>query len=290
MSESLTLARRGEMARRPLRLTARGRLHRTLLAGCLLVGITAAMALAGVLAPPYDPLAMDIPARLRPPGPAHWCGTDQYGRDILSRILGGGSLALSVGLAAVGIGVGVGASLGLLAGFYGGWFEEVLMRVMDALLAFPAILLAIAIVAVLGPGEANAMLAIGIVNVPIFARLARSSALSLKALGYVEAARAIGGSDLHILRRHILPNSLPPLLVQASVSFASALLAEASLSYLGLGAQPPAPSWGRMLYEARGFMEQAPWAAFFPGLALALAVLGFNFLSDGLRDLLDPRR
>jgi len=190
----------------------------------------------------------------------------------------------------VGIGLGGGVIIGTVAGFYGGLLGEALMRLMDALFAFPAILLAIAVIGALGPGHLNAMLAIGVVNVPVFARLTRASVLAVRGEGYVEAARAVGGTDLHILWRHILPNSLSPLLVQASVSFATAILAEASLSYLGLGTQPPLPSWGKMLEEARLFMGRGPWLAIFPGLAIALTVLGFNFLGDGLRDYLDPRR
>ena len=263
--------------------------------GPLLVGggvIVLAMAVVAVLgrfAPPHDPTAMDIAARLQPPGAAHLFGTDQYGRDILSRVMGGAGIALSVGVVAVGIGLGGGTIIGAVAGFYGGLLGEALMRLMDALFAFPAILLAIAVVGALGPGHVNAMLAIGVVNVPVFARLTRASVLAVREEGYVEAARAVGGTDLHILWRHILPNGLAPLLVQASVSFATAILAEASLSYLGLGTQPPLPSWGKMLEEARLFMDRGPWLAIFPGLAIALTVLGFNFLGDGLRDYLDPR-
>ncbi|MDH7486692.1 MAG: ABC transporter permease [Anaerolineae bacterium] len=258
--------------------------------GVVIVLAMSAVALLGYCAAPHDPTAMDIASRLRPPDAAHPLGTDQYGRDILSRVMGGAGIALSVGAVAVGIGLGGGVVIGAVAGFYGGLLGEVLMRLMDALFAFPAILLAIAVVGALGPGHVNAMLAIGVVNVPIFARLTRASVLAVREEGYVEAARSVGGTDWHILWRHILPNGLAPLLVQASVSFATAILSEASLSYLGLGTQPPLPSWGRMLEEARLFMDRGPWLAIFPGLAIGLTVLGFNFLGDGLRDHLDPHR
>lgn len=261
-----------------------------LVGGGVIVLMMAVVAVLGRFATPHDPTAMDIAARLQPPGAAHLFGTDQYGRDILSRVMGGAGIALSVGGVAVGIGLGGGVVIGAVAGFYGGLLGEALMRLMDALFAFPAILLAIAVVGALGPGHLNAMLAIGVVNVPVFARLTRASVLAVRGEGYVDAARAVGGTDLHILWRHILPNSLSPLLVQASVSFATAILAEASLSYLGLGTQPPLPSWGKMLEEARPFMDRGPWLAIFPGLAIALTILGFNFLGDGLRDYLDPRR
>jgi peptide/nickel transport system permease protein len=259
-----------------------------LVVGAVIVTAMAAVAVLGRFAAPHDPTAMDIAARLQSPSTTHLFGTDQYGRDILSRVMSGAGIALSVGSVAVGIGLGGGMTIGTVAGFYGGLLGEALMRLMDALFAFPAILLAIAVVGALGPGHLNAMLAIGVVNVPIFARLTRASVLAVREEGYVDAARAVGGSDLHILWRHILPNSLAPLLVQASVSFATAILAEASLSYLGLGTQPPLPSWGKMLEEARLFMDRGPWLAIFPGLAIALTVLGFNFLGDGLRDYLDP--
>jgi len=263
--------------------------NRLLLTGMVIVTAVTAGAVVGSIAPPHDPTAIDIPSRTLPPGGSFLLGSDQYGRDILSRLLAGASIALSVGLVSVSIGVAGGVAVGMVAGFYGGWLGESLMRVMDGLYAFPAILLALTVIAVLGPGHTNVMVAIGVVNIPVFARLTRGSVLALRERDFVKAAQAIGGSDFHILRRHILPNSLAPLIVQASVSFALAILAEASLSYLGLGTQPPLPSWGKMLEEARGFMTMAPWMAIFPGLAIALTVLGFNFLADGLRDVLDPR-
>lgn len=270
-------------------LLARVRGNRLLVWGGSIVMVITLLALIGAFTTPRDLQAMNIPLRARPPSLSFPLGTDQYGRDILSRVMRGTSIALSVGLVAVGIGLAAGVPIGVIAGFYGGWLGEALMRIMDALFAFPAILLAIAVVGVLGPGHVNAMLAIGAVNVPIFARLTRASVLALREEGYVEAARAAGSNDLYIVYKHILPNGLAPILVQASVTFATSILAEASLSYLGLGAQPPLPSWGKMLEEARGFMDRAPWLAIFPGLAIAITVLGFNFLGDGLRDFLDPR-
>ncbi len=263
--------------------------NRLLVWGGSIVMVITLLALIGAFTTPRDPQAMNISLRARPPSLSFPLGTDQYGRDILSRVMRGTSIALSVGLVAVGIGLAAGVPIGVIAGFYGGWLGEALMRIMDALFAFPAILLAIAVVGVLGPGHVNAMLAIGAVNVPIFARLTRASVLALREEGYVEAACAAGSNDLYIVYKHILPNGLAPILVQASVTFATSILAEASLSYLGLGVQPPLPSWGKMLEEARGFMDRAPWLAIFPGLAIAITVLGFNFLGDGLRDFLDPR-
>jgi peptide/nickel transport system permease protein len=276
---------RGEEKRRYL---VRALHSRLLLLGGVIVVAVVVLAFVGNLAPPHDPQAMSIARRTQPPSLSFPFGTDQYGRDIFSRILKGAGIALSVGWVAIAVGLVGGAPLGILSGYYGRWLDETLMRLMDALFAFPAILLALAMVAALGPGHRSAMLAIGLVNVPVFARLGRASTLSLKKTGFVEAARAVGSSDFRILRHHILPNSLAPLIVQATVSFASAILAEASLSYLGLGTQPPLPSWGKMLEEARGFMNIAPWMAIFPGLAIALTVLGFSFLGDGLRDFLDP--
>jgi len=275
---------------RPRPFLRRALRNRAFLLGCILISVVVLATLVGLASPPWNPVAMDVPNRLLPPSLAHPFGTDQYGRDVFSRVLRGGAVALAVGIISVGIGCITGTPIGMLAGFHGGWLGEVLMRLMDGLYAFPAILLAITIVAILGPGPVNAMIAIGVVNIPIFARLARSSVMSLKEKDFVLAAKALGCSEGRILLRHILPNGLTPLLVQASISAATAILAEASLSYLGLGTQPPNPSWGRMLEEARLFMDRAPWMAVFPGLAIAVTVLGFNFLGDGLRDVLDPWR
>ncbi|MCL6450260.1 MAG: ABC transporter permease [Acetobacteraceae bacterium] len=229
---------------------------------------------------------MDISHRLAPPGPGHPLGTDQYGRDILSRLMRAAPAAVGTGLGATALGALVGVPLGLLAGYYRGWLDEVAMRLMDGLYAFPFILFALLVVAGLGPGLGNAVFAIGLVGSPVFARLARAEALGLRERQFVEAARAAGARDLTILLRHILPNALPTLAVQASLAFSGAVLAEAALSFLGLGTQPPHPSWGRMLEEAQSYLTISPWPALFPGLAIAVTVLGFNLLGDGLRDRL----
>lgn len=258
-------------------------------AGALLILALIVVAVAGEWLAPHDPNAINMAARIQPPSATHPFGTDDFGRDVFSRVLVGARVSLLVGLIAVSISLTVGTTLGLMSGFYGKWIDEAIMRFMDILFAFPAILLAIAIVAALGPGITNAMIAIGIVYTPIFARIARGSALSAREEVYVEAARAVGGSDARILSRHVLPNIAAPIIVETSLSMAFAILAEAALSFLGLGTQPPDASWGRMLSEGRAFIQLAPWIGVFPGLAIMLTVMGFNFLGDGMRDALDPR-
>jgi peptide/nickel transport system permease protein len=233
---------------------------------------------------------IDVAARLEAPSLEHWFGTDDLGRDVLSRIVLGASVSLRVGFLAVAVALVVGASIGLLAGFYGRWVDDVLMRIMDMLFAFPAVLLAIAVLAVRGPGSGNTALAIAIVYVPVFARVTRASVLGVREEVYVRASRSVGASDWRLLTRHVLPNAAPPIIVQTSISLAFAVLAEAALSFLGLGTQPPNPSWGLMLAEGRGFIDIAWWIAFFPGMAIFLTVLCFNLLGDGLRDVLDPRQ
>jgi peptide/nickel transport system permease protein len=233
---------------------------------------------------------IDVEDRLRPPSLEHPFGTDDLGRDILSRVILGASVSLRVGFLAVAIALVVGSLIGLLAGFYGRWVDDVLMRFMDVLFAFPAVLLAIAVLAVRGPGSGNTALAIGIVYVPIFARVTRASVLGVREEVYVRASRSVGASDFRLLTRHVLPNAAPPIIVQTSISLAFAVLAEAALSFLGLGTQPPNPSWGLMLAEGRGFIDIAWWLAFFPGMAIFVTVLCFNLLGDGLRDVLDPRQ
>ena len=232
---------------------------------------------------------MNIRHRLEGPSQAHWLGTDHYGRDVFSRIMQGAVNSIVVGLVAVSIGMSIGVLLGSLAGYYRGILDEVVMRVSDLLYGFPAVLSAILITSVFGPGIVNSMVAIGIFYVPIFARLTRASSLSVWELDYITAARAAGRSDFSTTFRHVLPNILAPLIVQGTVQFAVAILAEAGLSYLGLGTQPPKASWGQMLQEAQTFMGSSPGLAIFPGLAIGLAVLGFNLLGDGLRDTLDPK-
>ena len=238
---------------------------------------------------PYSVYEVDMDAKLLPPGAQHWLGTDAFGRDVVSLLLVGARASILVGVIAVGIGLVVGTALGLLASAKRGWVEETIMRVSDFGFAFPAILLAIMLTAVYGPGIVNAIIAIGIYNIPTFARITRAAANSVWNRDYVLAARASGKGPWALTWQHVLPNVLPVLIVQATIRFAIAILAEAALSYLGLGTQPPQPSWGRMLAEAQTLMFHAPLLAVWPGVAIALSVLGLNLLGDGLRDLLDPR-
>lgn len=221
---------------------------------------------------------------------AHILGTDSYGRDLLSRILLGAQVSVAVGLGSVLIAVVIGTGSGIIAAYLGGFVDTAIMRVMDTLLAFPPILAAIVLVGVLGPGIWNVVLGIGVVYIPVFARIARAKALSVSRLQYVEAARSVGASDLRVMARHILPNVMGPVLVQATVAYAFAIVAEAGLSFLGLGVQPPTPSWGSILSEARSYIETQPWFAMIPGVTLAVSVLGITLLGDALRDVLDPKR
>lgn len=273
----------------PVPALRRRRVNLPLLVGGTLVALVAASAVLAPVLTPADPTAIDPLRRLSPPGPDHPLGTDRLGRDVLARILYGGRVAVVVGAVAVAIGAGTGVTVGLISGYQAGRLDAVLMRAIDGLMAFPALLLAILIVASLGPGHVQAMTAIGVVLVPVFARLARAQTLAVRNIEYVWAARSLGATDAAILWRHILPNIVGPLIIQATVAFSGAVLAEASLSYLGLGTQPPTPSWGGMLQEARDVLFVGPWMAIWPGVAIAAAVLGWNLLGDGLRDLLDPR-
>lgn len=263
----------------------RGRLK-----GCFLLGLMVLLTVGGFFFTPYPPNEMDIPGRLEAPSSQHWLGTDNYGRDIFSRIIVGGRPVLAAGAFAVCIGLTLGTLWGAAAGYYRGWLEEVLMRMADGLYSLPSVLMALLAVTLLGPGQASILVAVSLANIPIFARLTRSLFLSLREREFILAARAMGSTNRRIIFRHILPNCLSTLLVQASTSFAAAILAEASLSYLGLGTQPPAASWGRMLKEAQSFAGLAPWAAIFPGLAIALTVLGFNRLGDNLGDRLGVKK
>jgi peptide/nickel transport system permease protein len=268
--------------RRPLR-------HVTFTLGAVITLALVATAALSLVYTPADPLAMSITGRLQAPTSVHPFGTDHFGRDVLSRVMRGAVTSIAVGFIAVGLGAGLGMLLGLLSGYAGGRTDEVLMRLVDAVQGFPAILSALLFTAVFSPGILVSMAAIGVAFVPAFARLARGSVLELSEREFVLAARALGSGDARLLLRHILPNSLPPLIVQATTSFPVAILAEAALAYLGLGTQPPNPSWGLMLKEAQNFLSLNPWFAVFPGGAIALTVLGLNFLGDGLRDLLDPK-
>jgi peptide/nickel transport system permease protein len=254
--------------------------------------LCALVVLCAVLAPviaPYDPLKIDTKNRLQGPSVKNWFGTDELGRDVLSRIIYGSRISLRVGVISIIIALTVGTPLGLVSGFYGGALDSVIMRTMDALAGFPSILLALAIVSALGPSVQNAMIAIGIAFLPAFSRLTRGNVLSAKENEYVTAARALGVRNLHLMFRTILPNVLAPVLVHASIGFANAIIIEAGLSFLGLGAQPPQPSWGAMLQEARQYMNQTVWYSITAGMAIFFSVLGLNLIGDGLRDVLDPR-
>ncbi|WP_340294094.1 ABC transporter permease [Aquipuribacter hungaricus] len=258
--------------------------------GLLVVAVVTVLALLDDVLVPGGPNQVSVPDRLMAPSASHPFGTDELGRDVLGRVVLGASVSLQVGLVAVGIALVVGVSVGLLAGYRRGPLDAVLMRCMDVLFAFPAILMAIAVLALLGPGTRNAMIAIGIVYTPIFARVTRAAVLSVSEEVYVRASRSVGAPDSRIMLLHVLPNAAPPIIVQTSVSLAFAILSEAALSFLGLGTRPPASSWGLMLSEGRSFLEQAWWMAFFPGAAIFVTVLAFNLLGDALRDVLDPRQ
>jgi peptide/nickel transport system permease protein len=255
--------------------------------------VIASFIILALLAPwivPYDPIATSWALVRKPPSALHWFGTDDLGRDILSRVIFGARASLVAGAISVGIALSIGVPLGLLAGYRGGFIDALISRITDAMLACPFLILAIALAAFLGPSLHNAMIAIGISTTPVFIRLTRGQTLSVKVEDYVEAARAIGNPPWRIALFHILPNILPALLVQATLSIAAAIIAEAALSFLGLGQQPPAPSWGSMLNAAQRFLTNAPWMAIWPGLAIFLVVLSFNLIGDGLRDALDPRQ
>ena len=263
--------------------------HRSFAAGALLSLLLLGAALLSWVWTPWSPFDIDVPNKLRGPSAAHWLGTDQIGRDVASLLLAGARNSILVGVIAVGIGLTVGTALGLLAAARRGWVEELVMRLSDFAIAFPALLSAIIMTAVFGPGIVNAIIAIGIYNIPTFARITRGSASQVWSREYTLAARACGKGPWRITLEHVLPNIASVLIVQATIRFAIAILAEAALSYLGLGTQPPAPSWGRMLSEAANLLFQMPMLGVYPGVAISLSVLGLNLLGDGLRDLLDPR-
>jgi peptide/nickel transport system permease protein len=264
--------------------------HRLALAGAIVVLCIVVIAIFCHQLAPYGANDVDVFHRLQGPTWKHPFGTDDLGRDVLSRVILAAPVSLEVGAIAVGISLFLGTTIGIVAGFYGRVVDSVLMRAMDTLFAFPAVLLAVAIVAVLGPGLAHSMIAIGVAYTPIFARIARGSVLVVRESVYVRAARSLGASDLRLLRLHVLPNILAPIIVQTSLSFAFAILSEAALSFLGLGVQPPQPSWGVMLSDAQDYIQQAPWMGIFPGIAIVITVMAFNFLGDGLRDALDPQQ
>ncbi len=264
--------------------------RRGALAGLAVVLLFVAMAVFAPWIAPQDPIATNWGAIRQAPGAAHWFGTDEIGRDVLSRVVWGTRASLLAGVVSVSISLLLGVPIGLAAGFLGGWVDAAISRVTDAFLACPFLILAIALAAFLGPSLTNAMIAIGVSATPIFVRLTRAQVMNIKVEDYVEAARAVGNPPLRIALRHVLPNVAAPLIVQATLAIAAAVIAEASLSFLGLGQQPPAPSWGSMLNTAKNFIDNAPWMAIWPGLSIFLLVLSFNLLGDGLRDALDPRQ
>jgi peptide/nickel transport system permease protein len=257
--------------------------------GVVIVGLFLIIAVIGPKVSPYDPLKQTIRERFAPPSHAHWLGQDEFGRDILSRLLHGAWISFEVGVISVLLAGLFGVVLGLVAGYWGGWLDTTLTLMMDVLNVFPSLLLAISLVAVLGNSLRNVFIAIAVTSIPAFMRIVRGSVLSVRQTPYIEAATSVGVPTGRILARHVFPNVTPPLIVHSSLTFAYAVLAEASLAYLGLGNRPPAPSWGSMLNSSYGFLETAPWVSIFPGVAIAITVLGFNLLGDGIRDALDPR-
>jgi peptide/nickel transport system permease protein len=275
-------ARRHDALRRLLR-------SRGAVGGLVLLVLIVVLAVLAPLLPLQDPIRIDAPRALYSPGLPYLFGSDQYGRDVFSRVIFGSRVSLLVGPIAVGIALVPGVACGLLAGFYGGWTDAVLMRMVDVMLAFPGILLALGIVAVLGPSLTTLMIAVGISSIPTYARITRASVLSARENLYVDAARVVGAPDASILLRHILPNIVAPIIVVATLGVGAAILVAATLSFLGLGSQPPTPEWGRMLSEGRQYLREQWWIATFPGLAIMVTVLALNMLGDGLRDALDPR-
>ncbi|MBV1715314.1 MAG: ABC transporter permease [Desulfarculus sp.] len=257
--------------------------------GVVVITLNILMAAFAPVLATHNPLTINVAQQSEEPSAQHWFGTDEFGRDIYSRVIYGSRISLYISLFSVLVATFLGVAIGATSGYYGGWMDNLIMRVMDAIMSFPAILLAIGILAVLGPNLSNVVLALGIVYTPRFARIVRGSVLSLKEKEFVEASKAIGNGDAYIIFRHILPNCTAPLIVQATASLAYAILAESMLSFLGLGAPPPAPSWGNILSDARNFMMDNAMMTVFPGLAITLAVLGFNLVGDALRDVLDPR-
>ncbi|TCV62258.1 peptide/nickel transport system permease protein [Neorhizobium sp. R1-B] len=263
--------------------------NKSALVGAVIILFFTALAVTAPILPIIDPLATSWSAIRKAPSAMYWLGTDDLGRDILSRMIWGAQASLMAGVFSVAISVCIGVPFGLVAGYFGGWVDMVISRVTEALLAMPFLIMAIALAAFLGPSLMNAMIAIGLSAMPIFVRLTRGQVLAVKTEDYVEGARAVGLNHLEIMLRYILPNVMAPIIVQATLTIATAIIAEASLSFLGLGQQPPAPSWGSMLNVAKNFLNQAPWMAMWPGAAIFLVVIGFNLLGDGLRDALDPR-
>jgi peptide/nickel transport system permease protein len=263
--------------------------NRLALVGLAIVIFFIAIAIFAPVIAPYSFDKQNLVNRFLPPSSDHWFGTDDFGRDIFSRVVYGARISLWVGFFSVLGSVIFGTLLGIIAGYYGRWVDGIISRIFDIMLAFPSILLAIAVVAILGPSLQNALIAIAVINIPNFGRLVRSKVLSVKQEEYIMAAKAVGMKDSRILFRHILPNSISPVIVQATLAIATAIIEAAALGFLGMGAQPPTPEWGKMLSDSKNYIMQAPWTLFFPGMAIMLTVLGFNLMGDGLRDVLDPK-
>lgn len=263
--------------------------NRTAMIGVVILLFFTVVAFLAPYISPYDPLEQSFIKSLLPPSKEHFFGTDEFGRDLFSRLLYGARISLQIGFISVTISLVIGVTLGLIAGYYGSWLDMVIMRVMDLMLCFPYILLALVIMAILGPGLYNAMIAIGIVYIPTFARIVRSSVLTIKEEEYIKAVKSLGAGDLRILLKHVLINAMAPIIIQATLSIGRAIINAAGLSFLGLGAQPPTPEWGAILSNGQTFLRDAPWVATFPGIAIALLVLGFNLVGDGLRDAFDPK-
>lgn len=263
--------------------------NKAALVGAIIIALYMLMMLIAPLIAPYDPFEISLEDKLTPPSTEHLMGTDDKGRDIFSRILYGSRLSMGVGFTSVLFGAFFGIVLGLLAGYYGKWIDTIISRILDVMLAFPGILLALAIISALGPGLINVTIAVGVFSIPLFARIVRGSTMEVKQLEYIDAIRTLGANDFIIIFRHILPNILSPIIVQGSMRLATAILSAAGLSFLGLGAQPPSPEWGAMLSSGRDFLFSAPYMAIFPGLMISILVLGFNLFGDGLRDALDPK-
>jgi peptide/nickel transport system permease protein len=275
--------------RSPNRAWRKLKANKGALVGLAIIAFFTILAIIAPLLPIPDPIATSWSAIRKAPSAAHWFGTDDLGRDILSRMIWGAQASLMAGVFSVAIAVLIGVPFGLVSGYFGGWIDMVISRITEAFLAMPFLITAIALAAFLGPSLTNAMIAIGLSAMPIFVRLTRGQVLAVKTEEYIEGARSVGLRHFSIITRYILPNVLAPILVQATLTIATAIIAEASLSFLGLGQQPPAPSWGSMLNVAKNFLSQAPWMAMWPGIAIFLVVIGFNLLGDGLRDALDPR-
>jgi peptide/nickel transport system permease protein len=276
--------------RSPMKMmTNRFKKNKRAMVGLWMVSVFIVVAIFAPLIAPYDPIEQNMQIMLEKPSIKHPFGTDEFGRDLLSRIIYGAQISLAIGTIGVLIAVVFGVALGTIAGYFGGWIDHIIMRIMDIFMAFPSFLLALAIVSVLGPGMVNVMIAIGIFSIPNFSRIARSSVISIKNKEFIEATRAMGGTDTRIIIKHLIPNSISPIIVLSTMRIATAIITAAGLSFLGMGAQPPTPEWGAMLSTGREYLRVAPHVSTIPGLAIMFLVLGFNMLGDGLRDALDPK-